>query len=379
MKRAVVILAIIAMGAYLSLASGVARSAEPVKIGFFAPLSGFAAEDGISARRGADLALEKLKASFPDKPMELVVYDDQGDHKQATSIVRKLITYDKVSALVSGSYSGPTKVASPIAQEFKIPLISAYAVHPEITKTGDYIFRLIYTGDVKGKALAYYAIKKLGKKKLGMLYWEGEWGASIADGAKPAVPALGGEIIFSRSFSAREKDFGPHIIALKEAKPEALLLISIYGPGAQIVRKLKELDVNIPMVAPDGLDASKFPGLAGPASEGVYVVTNFSRDDKRPVVQTFIKEYKEKYKADPDMVASSSYDAVRLMGEAIAKAGAEPSAIRNALAQLKDVEGLSGKLTFTKDREVSIDITVNRISEGAYKQIDKITYGELFK
>jgi branched-chain amino acid transport system substrate-binding protein len=351
-------------------------NAEVKTIGFFSPMTGFAAEDGISARNGANLAIEFLKKKGI-KDLKLVAYDDQADYKQATSVVRKMIFQDKVTGIVSGSYSGPTKVAAPISQKAKIPLISAYAVHPEITKAGDFIFRMIYTGDVKGNGLGYYAIKNLKYKKFAMLYWDKEWGTSIAGGVEDFVKNNGGQMVYSKSFAISEKDFSPYITSIKnEGQIDLVFVISIYGPGTLILRQARDMGLNAPILAPDGLDAAVFPKLAGKYSENVMVLSNFSRDDKRTIVQDFIEAYQSKFNKEPDMVSSSSFDAVMLMGMAVNK-GKTAEGTRDYIRTVNNFEAVSGKVSFNEKREVAADMIINTIRNGQYVYTDRIKNSQL--
>ena len=131
------------LGAAVAMAAPLAVPAGPIKIGFNAPLTGFAAADGNSALVGAQLAVEQVNAAggIGGDPIELVVYDDQASPKEAAPLAVKMTTQDEVTAGISGSYSGSTRAAATIFQENAVPYISAYAVHPDITRAGDYVSR----------------------------------------------------------------------------------------------------------------------------------------------------------------------------------------------------------------------------------------------
>ena len=130
------------------------HAADTIKIGFNAPLTGFAAADGKSALTGAELAVEQINAAggVNGMQLELVVYDDQASPKESVPVANKLIEQDKVAVGISGSYSGATRAAAGVYQSAGVPYISAYAVHPEITRTGDFVFRTSFVGDVQGRA-----------------------------------------------------------------------------------------------------------------------------------------------------------------------------------------------------------------------------------
>ena len=124
--------------------------AQNIRIGFQAPLTGPAASDGKTALQGAQLAVEQINASggIKGRPLELVVLDDQTQPAQAVPIANKFIG-EGIKAVISGSYSGPTRAAAGVFQEAKIPYISAYAIHPDIVRAGNYVFRTSFMGEVQ--------------------------------------------------------------------------------------------------------------------------------------------------------------------------------------------------------------------------------------
>ena len=186
-------------------------SAGSIKIGFNVPLTGFAAADGKSALIGAELAVEQVNAAggINGDSLELVVYDDQASPKESAPLAAKLITKDQVVAGISGSYSGATRAAATIYQENSTPYISAYAVHPDITRSGDYVFRTSFMGEVQGRAGAKLIGEMMGKKKVAVITLANDFGKSLAAGFKEASAAYGVEIISEYDYSIKDREFGP--------------------------------------------------------------------------------------------------------------------------------------------------------------------------
>ena len=153
-------------------------SADTIKIGFNVPLTGFAAADGQSALHGAELGVGQVNAAggINGEMLELVVYDDQASPKEAAPLAVKMITQDEIVAGVSGSYSGATRAAATIFAESKVPYISAYAIHPDITRAGDYVFRTSFMGEVQGRAGAKLIGEMLGKKRVAMVTLNNDFG-----------------------------------------------------------------------------------------------------------------------------------------------------------------------------------------------------------
>ena len=185
MSKVTKVLASVVLGTTVLVAS-ISGRADSIKVGFNVPLTGFAAADGKSARIGAELAVEQVNASggVNGKNLELVIYDDQASPKESAPLAAKLITQDGVVAGISGSYSGATRAAATIYQENATPYISAYAVHPDITRSGDYVFRTSFMGEVQGRAGAKLVGEMMGKKRVSIITLANDFGKSLRQASK---------------------------------------------------------------------------------------------------------------------------------------------------------------------------------------------------
>ncbi|GAK61275.1 extracellular ligand-binding receptor [Candidatus Vecturithrix granuli] len=349
---------------------------ETIKIGFFAPLTGFAAADGTSAKQAVDLAVKAVNASggVLGKQIELVSYDDRHDSKEAVAVANKLIEKDQVVAVASGSYSMPTRVTAPIFQRAGIPMVAGYAVHPDVTKAGDFIFRVGYLAEVEGGAAADVAVKLLNAKKLAVLTMDNDFGRSLAVAFKKRAEQLGAEIVSDNIYALGEKDFTPLLTKVKDANPELLYTSGYYNEAALISKQAKDLGLEAQILGEEGFDSPKFIELAGDAANGVVFTTNLNREDPRPFVQEFLKQYREAYGIEPDMVGASSYDAFMVVVEGIKQAGStDAQAIRTAIANLKDYDGVTGKVSsFNAIGEVMKPVQVQIVKDGEFKHFGEI-------
>ena len=359
--------------AVLSLVSaftvGVAFGSGTVKIGFFAPLTGFAAADGASAKRAALLAVEKVNNSggINGKKVKLIIYDDRVSSKDAVAIAHKLIEEDKVIGVVSGSYSTPTRAAAPIYQRFGVPMIAAYATHPNITKAGNYVFRLGFRASVEGKGGGYVAAKLLKGKKIAVLTMDNDFGRALAKGFIDEAKKLGAEIVANLTFALGEKDFRPVLTKIKQYNPDVVYSTGYYSEGALVCRQAKALGLKAKLVGQEGFDSPMFLKIAGRAANGVMITTDLNRDSNRPIVQEFIANYRSKYNTEPDMVGASAFDAVYMMAMVIKKAGTDHKAVRNGIANIKDFEGVTGKIKgFNSLGEVEKPIQVQIVKNGRF-------------
>ncbi|HYF61619.1 MAG TPA: ABC transporter substrate-binding protein, partial [Herpetosiphonaceae bacterium] len=285
---------------------------------------------------------------------------------------------DRVAAAISGSYSGPSRAAAPVFQQNSVPLVAAYATHPEITTAGDMVFRVIYLSTVQGKAIGQYATGKLGYKRLHVLHIDNDYGNTMSDALDEFVIQRGGTIVSDQVFSPDATDFSAALETINATPADAIILLGYYAQSIEIIKQARALGINLPIVGSDGLDSPKLVELGGKDVEGVVLATDFSRNDPRPVVVEFIRDFRTAYAVDPDVVASSSYDATTLLIDAIKRAGStDAKAIRDALAATTAFEGVTGNIVFTPEREVNKTILFVKIQNGTFVFQDKIDPADL--
>ncbi len=359
------------------IVSGVSFAQDVIKIGFFAPLTGFAAADGASAKHGAMLAVEKLNkmGGINGKKVKLVVYDDAVSSQQAVAIARKLIQEDKVVGVVSGSYSTPTRAAAPIFQRYHKPFVVAYATHPDITKAGNFVFRVGFLAKVEGAAGGYVAAKMLKAKKIAVLTMDNDFGKSLSKGFINEAQKNGAKIVANLTFSLGEKDMTPFLTKIKALNPDLIYCTGYYSEGALTVKQAKGLGINAALLGQEGFDSPMFLKIAGKAADGVLITTDLNRNDKREIAKWFMSQYVKQYKMQPDMVGASSFDAVYTLALAIKKAkSTNANKIRKALANLKDINGVTGQIKgFNKLGEVLKPVQVQKVVDSKFTYYGVVT------
>lgn len=354
-----------------------AENKAPIKIGFFAPVTGPAAADGDSVTKAAKLAVEKINKAggINGRNVELVAYDDNLKPQEAVSIAQKLTTKDGVIAAVSGSYSHTTRAAAPIFENAKIPMIAAYALHPDITKGGDYVFRQSFVGTVQGKAGGFVAAKLLKAKTVSILNVDNDFGTTLADSFAKFFEENGGKVLSRDKFTMTEKEFNPVLTKIKGLKPDLIYMPTYSGTGAQIARQAKELNLGIQMLGTEGIDSTmEFLKVAGTTADGIIITTNLNRESKLKATQEFIKDYTAMAGHAPDMVAASTYDCFMVLAEVMKKNGAEPDKIKDGMYQVKDFEAATGVIKgYNKLGEVTKNVQVQIVKNGAFTFYGEIT------
>lgn len=355
------------MTVLLSIATAEAGS---IKIGFNVPLTGFAAADGKSALNGAELAVEQANAAggINGDTIELIVYDDQASPKESVPIAHKLIEKDGVSAAISGSYSGSTRAAAGVFQEAGVPYIAAYAVHPDITRAGNYVFRTSFVGEVQGRAGARLIGHTLGAKRVVIITLKNDFGKSLAAGLKSAAADNGIEIVAEYQYSIKDRQFGPIVSKVKSDKPEAIYASGYFFTAGPLVSQLRAAGITVPVIGQEGYDSQKFIDIAGAAAEGIIITTSLNRDSSSKETQDFIREFEKKTGNKADMVAASAHTAVKVIVAALKKAGAsDKSALRDAIAATS-LTASTGDISFNDLGEVLKDVQVQIVKDGAWRE-----------
>ena len=360
----------------IAIAAGVALAAMSapalagsIKIGFNVPLTGFAAADGKSALIGAQLAVEQVNGAggINGDMLELVVYDDQASPKESAPLAVKLITQDEVVAGISGSYSGATRAAATIYQEDATPYIAAYAVHPDITRAGDYVFRTSFMGEVQGRAGAKLIGGMMGLKRVAMITLNNDFGKSLATGFKAQAANFGIEIISEYEYSIKDREFGPIVSKVRADAPDAIYASGYFFTAGPLVRQLRAAGIEVPVIGQEGYDTQKFIEIAGPAAEGVIITTSLDRDSTDPVTQSFIEGFEAKAGYPADMVGASAHTAVLVMAEALrAAGGGDKAALRDAIAATS-IDASTGHISFNGLGEVRKDVQVQIVKDGNWR------------
>lgn len=351
--------------------TGASPAAAQVKLGFQAPLTGAAATDGVSARIAAEMASEKVNAGggVLGQKIDLVTYDDQAKTEEAVFTANKLIGQDGVKFAVSGSYSASGRAAAPIFQKAAVPFISAYGVHPDITRSGNYVFRGVHLGPPQGRAAAKFVGDNLGLKRVSIVTMDNDYGQATLEGFKSATDQFGIKILGEYAYSLKDRQFGSIVASVKRDNPDAVYVTGYFFTAAPLATQLRSAGIRAPIVGSQAFDAQKLVEIAGPAVEGVYIVGGLNRDRDMPELKEYLAEFQKRAGYAGENVGATVYSAVRLMADAIARAGTvDPAKVRDALANTHNFPHLAGELvSFNALREINMPLNVNVVKDGKFR------------
>ncbi|MDW8070287.1 MAG: ABC transporter substrate-binding protein [Anaerolineae bacterium] len=383
MKR--ILSALLLVCLVLSLAPfGQTLAAEPIKIGGMYNVTGGMSSIDAPGLNGMKLAAKQINEAggLLGRPVEIVAIDGKTDQTAVTNAVSEMINVHKVVAIGGLNDSTYALAAGPIAQAAGIPFVTAGATLPTLPEQiGDYFFMTPFGDDAQAYAVAEFAVKDLGAKTCWMLVDQAyDFTTALAAFFKERFTALGGEIVLEDKYQSGDTDFSAQIARLKalSPQPDVLFVSAIPNEAGITTKQIREAGLTQPILSGDGFDTPLIAEVAGENADEVYYSTHAALDNPDPKVQNFVKAYKEEYgRAPENAFAALGYDMMMLIADAIKRAGsAEPKAIRDALAETKDFQGVTGVISYEPGKRVpKKSVTIIKVQDGVYSFVKEFTPG----
>lgn len=342
----------------------------PIVVGYYGDLSGNTSSFGQSTKNGVEMAVDEINQAggIEGRSVQIVVEDDQGEPNKAATVVSKLINQDKVQAVLGEVASSNSLAAAPKAQEAKVPMISPSSTNPQVTQVGDYIFRVCFIDPFQGEVMAKFAANNLKAKRAAILYdFNSDYSRGLFQFFTRSFKQLGGEIVSEQSYTQRDRDFSGQLTAIRAANPDVIYVPGYYGEVGVIANQTKQLGIKAPLLGGDGWDSPRLWELGGAALNGNYISNHYSVDDPSPAIQKFVADYKARYKMLPDALAALGYDSMKVLADAIKRAGGTDSVkLRDAIAQTKNFAGVTGSITIDSDRNAVKPAVVLKLQDSKF-------------
>ena len=373
------------------VAASVAQAQQEILIGFHGPLTGPASWVGLGGRDGALLALDEINAAggINGRKIRMISYDDAGKPSEAEAVARKMIESDKVFAILGGGISNVAIVVGDEAHRAKVPYMNSTAGSPKVM---DAQSRWVFTGaTIDGRDNAQNYVTFVGEhlkvKKVAFIHGADEASQSLAEQVIRLIKErYGVEVLTQQKFNNGETDFSSQLLAIKQANPEYILMVSFYVEAARIVRQARELGIKTPFKGDTSMMNSGFLTIAGPAAEGTilaYVPPYFNGNPIKDMVD-FEARYKKMYPTypvdRPNYVDAFSYGSMYALAEGMKRAGKDLTrkGLVDALETLKDFKTSDSwpkavhviqPLTFTESHNGNRRLSYFRVTGGAFQPI----------
>jgi branched-chain amino acid transport system substrate-binding protein len=349
--------------------------ADDIKVGAILRLS-TGASDGLPAKRGIEIAVKEINAAggIKGKPLT-VIYEDSKDSPQVTvSAFQKLTSMDKVQVVIGPMTSGETLAVAPIAQSNHILVLTPTGTSPKISDAGEYIYRGCTRIDKQAEFLTKYAKDVMKATKVAVLYSNEPYGKGCNDVFTKYFKDLGIPVVVAESFMVGDRDFSSQITKIKQSQFDLIFIPGYLQETAPAISQVRKMGITAPSIGVYGDMAPKYIELAGKAAEGHVNASEYNEDYNTPANKKFKKEYFNIVKTTPNepnniMFAAITYDMTKLVAKGLSEKGDNADGVRAYLDNVKDFDGVTGKLSFDKNGDV--------IKQGVY--LFKVVKGKYIK
>ena len=333
----------------LSLAFALAESAAgaDLKIGFTLSLTGGTDDYGKAARMGAQLALKEYndKGGYKGQKVEAVVYDDETKPAKGVENVTRLITRDKVFAIVGPVNSGVALAIIDIAQKNQMPLIDTIATAEQIieryqTAPKSYIFRVSLNDGIQTSFMIDY-IKSRKYQRIGLMHNSTGWGQSGRDTALRLMKDANLNLVAGPEvFDQNDSDMTTQLTKMQDAKVDFIIVYSLAPAAVQIAKSMQKIGLKTPWTGTWALVAPNFFKLGGKeVVEGVMAVTSYTPEHSasaRALHEKVERMFQDQGGDFYPVATAQTYDGVRLLLNALDKVGPDPQKIRDAVEEIDD-------------------------------------------
>ncbi len=335
-----------------------AAGSGDILIGEYGSMTGAQATFGQSTHNGIIMAADEINAAggINGRKIKVLSEDDQSKSEEAANAVTKLISQNGVLAVLGEVASSASIAAAPICQSNKVPMISPSSTNDEVTKKGDYIFRICFTDSYQGEYQAVFADQwataNNKPKSVAMLTdVKSDYSRGLGAVFTAKFTALGGKMVGTQSYANGDSDFRSQLTAIKATNPSLLYVPGYYTDIGQIANQARDLGITCPLLGGDGWESPKLIEIGGKALEGCFYTNHYFYADPAPVVANFVQKYKERFGQTPDALAALGYDDMKTLADAMKRAGKlDGPSLRDAIAQTKGLTGVTGTITIGPER-----------------------------
>lgn len=346
---------------------------EPLRIGFFAILSGRGADLGVSGRNGAMLAVEERNAAggIHGRKIDLLVRDATSDPETGRQMLAELLR-QRVVAVIGPMTSGVAMEAVPLVNAAQIPLVSPTATTTALTGLDDFFLRVTSDTTVYAIRSAHYQAQRLGHRRGAVIYdlANRAYTESWLRDFRQEFSTWGGELVVERRFSSGvDETFSPLVEQLLAVQPDFVLVLANAVDGAQICQQIRKADPTMPIAMSEWGSTERFVELAGSAAENVYISQFLDRNDPSPRYQRFRQAYQQRFGQEPGFAGLAAYDAASVVLAALERQSAGES-LKNALLRLGDFQGGQQRFGFDRFGDADRPNYLSVIRGGQYQSVE---------
>ena len=357
--------------------------ADTIKIGINAPLTGDIPKVGEGTKFAAEMWLEEIDSTLEiggeTYTVELVIEDNESKAESAASVNQKLITQDDVIAIVGPQSSKQAVPAGGVANDLETPMVSPWSTNPNTTLDRPWVFRTPFLDSFQGPAVAKFVDEEFGFTEAGVLYdVASDYPKGLAEFFRMGWEELHGEdsVVAYESFTTGDTDFSAQLTKIIDSGAEFIFTPQYYNEVALIVQQARELGFEGPIVGSDSWGSAELLTLCGEDCYGLFYSSHYLAENPTGEAKDFIDGYEERYGYVPDDVGALTWDTLHIIERALKQCGEitgnieeDRACVKDALAQIENFEGVTGRMTFTEEGDPIKCALIIKIGEEGGKSV----------
>ena len=356
-----------------------AFAADTIKIGFNLELTGDIPKVGESSKFAAEMLKAEINAKgglqVGDKKylLEFLYEDNEAKAEAAVTTALKLIEKDQVLAVIGPNSSKQAVPAGQVADDNQTVMVSPWSTNPDTTKDRPWVFRAAFLDPFQGPVAVNFAAEQFKAKTAAVLYdLSNDYSKGLAEIFRDEFEKKFGKgsIRAFESHGTKDQDFSAQLTKIIAAKPDFIFVPDNYNQVALIVKQAHQLGWKKPFMGSDAWGSAELMTLCGDDCKGLFFSTHYAAAGAKGETKAFIDRYQKQYGYTPDDVAALTWDATRIVLQAIQETGgltgklkADRKAIREAMAGIKSFAGITGSMKFDAQGDPIKCAVVVRISD----------------
>jgi branched-chain amino acid transport system substrate-binding protein len=381
MRKTISVLSVLL--ASLLILAPMASAEETVKIGFNIPLTGDIPKVGEESKFAAEMMKADINGAGGIEiggetyMVEFIYEDNESKAESAVSAALKLIERDQILAMVGPNSSKQAVPAGQVANDNRTPMVSPWSTNPDTTRDRPWVFRAAFLDPFQGPVAVDFARKTFEAETAAVLFaLANDYSKGLAEIFRDDFnKKLGdGAVVAYESYGDKDQDFSAQLTKIIAEKPDFIFLPNNYNEVALIVKQAKDLGWDGPFMGADAWGNSELMPLCGDECKGHYFSTHYAAAGATGATKEFIDRYQEKYDYEPADVAALTWDAIQIvvkglrgMDELTGNIRKDRKALRDAIAGIEEVAGITGNMKFDEQGDpIKCAVVVKISDEGEF-------------
>lgn len=327
------------------------------------PMTGEGSEFSLQVYRGVKLAFDRF-SEMHSNPPELRLTDTGSYPGGLTEIFTMLGEDPSCMGVIGPLTSSGALQAAPVANRNRLPMITPTATSEEVDRAGPWVYRLVVSEGDEAAAVAEYAVRRAGCRRLAVIHPFTARANSEAGQFRATVERLGGAVVTSQGYQSGATDFRSQIMAVRASGADAVFLPVSAWDAIQIAPQLQFYSVRLPLFGTSGWDSNLLLRHGTDSIEGAVFTAAYGLESNRPETAGFVYAYRRAHGHSPSMIAAQGYDAAGIILDAWHSRNRTREGIQRRLSEMGPWFGASGRSVLGSPTDTRVSWPMLTVREG---------------